>query len=123
LDRDKNASHVHGDKAVEVFQRELIDGRERDDPRVVHEDVEATKNFHRLGDGVFHALDIGAVGAYGPCLTTGRFDGAHHLVGFLRRGGVGKRDGCPIRSQSFSDRGPDAARSAGHECDFVGQFL
>jgi hypothetical protein len=93
-------------QALEVFQLELIDGHERDDPRVVHEDVEATKNFHRFGDGVFHRFDLGVAGANGQGPATSRFDGAHHFVGFLRRVGVAKRDGPPSAASRLAIAAP-----------------
>jgi hypothetical protein len=64
--------------------------------------------------------DLCDISLYSSIVTGEKYDSASAS---LRRVGVCKRDGPPIRSQSFSDCGPDAARSAGHECDFAGKFL
>src|SRR3989454_8392419 len=49
LCRDEQATHIDGNQLLEIFKRELLNGREDTGARVVHENVNAPKGSDGFG--------------------------------------------------------------------------
>jgi hypothetical protein len=106
---------VHGDGVVELVGVDLLERAEREDPRVVDEDVEAPEPFDGVVDG---GRDGGGVGAVGPHRETAPaecLDVPHHRGRALLCREVGEGHVGAVAGEPQCDRGPDAAAAAGHE--------
>lgn len=113
LHRDENTADIDGHHTVEIIQRELIKRCNHPKPRIVNEDIQATKSFHGLGDGAFHCLRVSAVRPNSQSASTFRLDARHYLIGLLLRTDVGYGDGSAVQSEPLRARRAYATRSAG----------
>lgn len=98
LSRDEHSLNVDGDHPLEIFERELIDGRNSEKTRVVDEDVEGTaKRLGRPGDRGASRIRIGSIALNGERFAAGRFDGSNNLLCLGRSRAVSKSNGSAIR--------------------------
>jgi hypothetical protein len=62
---DEHTADIHRHHAVEVIKGELVERHHHRNPRIIDQHVEAAEGSHRLGDGAFYRLGVGAVGTNG----------------------------------------------------------
>src|SRR5213078_2142021 len=83
LCRNEQPAHINGDQLLEIFKRELLNGREDTGARVVHENIntpECPDGFRNCQPDGFR---VGSVGLDRQRLSARRFNRAHDFIGLV----------------------------------------
>ena len=125
LGRDEGAANVDVDHPVQFLQRGLVEQFGNGGAGIVHEiNIEPAEGRDGLFDRCPAGVGIGGVGLDGDRRAAGALDilddrrgrlGAFFVRAVMYHVGS-------VRGQPLRDRGADAARPAGHECDLAVQF-
>ncbi|MDT4859713.1 hypothetical protein FQZ97_942350 [compost metagenome] len=118
---DEDPGDIDGDHRLVVLELDLLDRATQRDAGVVHQDIQATEGFDRLGDGGTHGVGFTRVGQDGQRPTASRLDGGGGFFGQRGRADIGKGDLGAIGCQTLGDGRSDRARAAGHESRLAGQ--
>src|SRR4029077_20759076 len=78
FDHEERAQHIRVELTVKFLLAELLEGRKREDARVVHEHIEAPAGFFRLRDDALRLGPLRHVALHGNGASTFTGDLAHH---------------------------------------------
>jgi hypothetical protein len=103
---DDRSADVDVQERVDVLQRDVLDLRQSENPRIVDKDVEAAQRGDCLLDRSLDGGGIRAVGLDRDGATAQRLDGVDNLGGSLRRLLVGDSYSAPSAASAFAIAAP-----------------
>src|SRR6266446_3115651 len=83
LCRNEQPADIDGDQLLEIFKRELLNGREDTSARVVHENINGPECPDGFGNRQSNSFCIGGVGLDRQRLSARRFNRAHDFIGLV----------------------------------------
>ena len=87
LCRDEQATHIDGNQLLKILQRKLLNRREGDEARVVHENINAPESPDGFRNRQTHRFCVGGIRFDRQRFSARRFNRANDFIG-LRRGAL-----------------------------------
>ncbi len=119
LRRDVDAADVDVDHAIHLFERRLGERFRKCGAGIVHQHIEPAEGREGFVDRGLDGFRVGGVCLDRDCLASLALDRLNDGRGGVGSLGVGDGHIRSIGGQTFGDRGPDAARTAGYEDCFI----
>ena len=88
-------------------------------PGIVHEYVQGSKRFLRLGKEAPHVGCLGHIPLYRDCFATFSHDLGNYAIGTLLARSVIHHDGCALRRQALRNTRANSLRCTCNDCNFV----